>query len=200
MLLIGIFSGLKAQEKSENHGTRISEQYQKIVRTLKKERQILVDELKKISPDKDRQIVEKLKKENKALLNGRSKCHEKSYQVPEQVKKAREQMLMKELRIDTKYEEWFRKILSEYQDKQNEIRNRFKSDIDFMTITDEEAENQLNDSFRIGEELLENRKKFAVQMREFLTPQQILKFFKNEWQMRSKMMEQRLKNTQKSNK
>ena len=60
-------------------------------------------------------------------------------------------------------------------------------------LSDAEAKKMLNQSFDLGQQLLNNRKVYADKFLKILTPQQVLKLFNQEGRMREKFMELRQK-------
>ncbi|PZU13736.1 MAG: hypothetical protein DI622_13905, partial [Chryseobacterium sp.] len=57
--------------------------------------------------------------------------------------------------------------------------------------TDEEAKAKLQQSFEVGQKLLDNRKKYAEKMQQVIPCQKVLKLFQSEGMMRDKMNERK---------
>ena len=96
---------------------------------------------------------------------------------PEQRKQLMEDaatmMAIKNLQVPAEKQEVFKILLKEYLDA--------------------EAKKMLNQSFDLGQQLLNNRKVYADKFLKILTPQQVLKLFNQEGRMREKFMERRQK-------
>ena len=58
-------------------------------------------------------------------------------------------------------------------------------------LSDEEAKVKLEQSFEVGQQLLNNRKVYAEKMQKIISPQKVLKLFQSEGMMRDKMNERR---------
>ena len=76
-------------------------------------------------------------------------------------------------------------------EKQNSIKSRFKLSEDYENMSDEEAKRQLNESFDIGQQLLDNRKIYAQKFMKVLKPQQVLQMYQTEGKMRDKMLDKK---------
>ena len=116
---------------------------------------------------------------------------------PEQRKQLMEDataiMAIKKLQVPAEKQEAFKKLLIEYNQSQKIIKNKFKTDFTLENISDAEAKKMLNESFNLGQQLLNNRKVYADKFQKILTPQQVLKLFSHEGKMREKFMERREK-------
>lgn len=107
------------------------------------------------------------------------------------LKQFRENMIISELAIPQSNQNEFRTLYSEYQEKQNEIRSRFRAGEDYENMTDEEAKKQLDQSFEIGQQLLDNRKLYSQKFMKVIRPQQVLQMYQTEGKMRNKIMDKR---------
>ena len=103
----------------------------------------------------------------------------------------RENMMVSTLDVNQSNEEEFRKLYAEYQAKQNQIKSRFKAKDNYETMTDEEAKRELEKSFEVGQQLLDNRKIYAQKFLQFLKPQQVLEMYQTEGKMRSKIIDKK---------
>ena len=110
----------------------------------------------------------------------------------ELLKKLRENMLVEELKVPEKDREDFKKIYSEYQESQQKIKERFNNDFDPEKLSDAEAQQKLEESFDLAQKLVDNRKEYARKMQNVVKPQQVLKMFQNEGQMRDRIMDRRM--------
>ena len=130
---------------------------------------------KNMKPEQRKEIIQKMKPEERMAL----------------LKEFRENMLIAELNVAPNNEADFIKLYAEYQAKQNEIKEKFKSKSDVETLSDEEATKQLNQSFEVGQQLLDNRKDYAQKFLKVITPQQILKMYQTEGKMRNKILDKK---------
>ena len=117
---------------------------------------------------------------------------------PEQRRKLMEDaaaiMAIRKLQIPEEKQETFKKLLSEYAQSQKAIKDKFKpAKVDDQELSDAEAKKMLDQSFDLGLQLLNNRKVYTEKFLKILTPQQVLKLFNHEGQMREKLMERREK-------
>lgn len=115
--------------------------------------------------------------------------------TPEQrrelLKQFRENIMIQDLAIEDKNKERFKSLYSEYQESQKEIKDRFKMDFDPDKLSDAEAKQKLEESFDMGEKLLDNRRVYAQKMQSIMKPQQVLKMFRTEGMIREKTLERR---------
>lgn len=115
--------------------------------------------------------------------------------TPDQRKKFMEDavaiMTIRNLMVPEEKQEAFKKLLKEYHESQKAIKDRFKPDFSKDNLTDAEAKKTLEQSFELGQQLLDNRKLYADKFTKILTPQQVLKLFNQERKMREKFMERR---------
>lgn len=110
----------------------------------------------------------------------------------ELLKQFRENMLVEDLKVPEKDREDFKKIYNEYQESQQKIKERFNNDFDPDKLSDVEAQQKLEESFDLAQKLVDNRKEYARKMQNVVKPQQVLKMFQNEGQMRDRMLDRRM--------
>lgn len=113
---------------------------------------------------------------------------------PEQRKKLMEEAAsmaaIKKLQIPEEKQEVFKKLFSEYVQSQKAIKDKFKpSKLTGQELSDEEAKKMLDQSFDLGQQLLNNRRLYTDKFLKILTPQQVLKLFNHERQVREKLMD-----------
>ncbi|WP_262150117.1 hypothetical protein [Chryseobacterium foetidum] len=130
---------------------------------------------KKMDPKQRKEIINKMSpEERKALLI-----------------KFRNNMVLEQLNIDADDKEEFTKLYNEYMDKQKQIKSQFDSDFNPETLSEEEAKTKLNQSFDVGQQMLDNRKEYAEKMQKVIPCQKVLKLFNSESMMRDKMNERK---------
>ena len=100
-------------------------------------------------------------------------------------------MIMDNLNVDPEDKAEFTQLYNEYLDSQKQIKSQFNSNFDPETLTDEEAKAKLQQSFEVGQKLLDNRKKYADKMQQVIPCQKVLKLFQSEKMMKDKMDERR---------
>ncbi|MPT46221.1 MAG: hypothetical protein E2599_23380, partial [Klebsiella sp.] len=105
--------------------------------------------------------------------------------------KFRNNMVMENLNIDPSDKTEFTEIYNEYLDRQRQIKSQFNSNFDPEALSDEEAKAKLQQSFEVGQKLLDNRKKYAEKMQQVIPCQKVLKLFQSEGMMRDKMNERK---------
>lgn len=115
---------------------------------------------------------------------------------PEQRKKLMEDIAaiiaIRKLQIPEDKQEAFKKLFSEYVQSQKAIKDKFKPEkVIGQELSDAEAKKLLDQSFDLGLQLLNNRKTYTEKFLKILTPQQVLKLFDHEGQIREKLMERR---------
>lgn len=104
----------------------------------------------------------------------------------------RKTRLMEELNISEREErEQFRRLYDEYDSNQKEIKRKFRPNRNFDDLSDAEARHQLDESFRVGKELLENRQRYSEEFQKVIKPQKVLKMFDQEGKMRREMLQRR---------
>ena len=121
-------------------------------------------------------------KQRKEIINNLSPDERK-----ELLKKFRDNMMLDNLNVDAKDKAEFTAIYNEYIDNQKQIKSQFSPDFDPDKMSDEEAKIKLQQSFELGQKLLDNRKKYAEKMQQVIPCQKVLKLFQSEWRMRDKM-------------
>ncbi|MDN4012068.1 MAG: hypothetical protein GXO46_03275 [Chlorobi bacterium] len=130
---------------------------------------------KKMDPKQRKEIINNLSpEERKALLM-----------------KFRNNMVMENLDIDPNDKDEFTDIYNEYLESQKQIKSQFNSDFNPEDLSDEEAKAKLQQSFEVGQKLLDNRKKYADKMQKVIPCQKVLKLFQSEGMMRDKMNERK---------
>ena len=103
----------------------------------------------------------------------------------------RENMMVSSLAVPQNTQGDFKTLYSEYQEKQNSIKSKFKSGGDYENMSDEEAKKQLNESFEVGQQLLDNRKIYAEKFLKVIKPQQVLQMYHTVGKMRNKIIEKK---------
>ena len=130
---------------------------------------------KTMKPDQRKAVIQKMNPKERGLL----------------MNQFRENMMVSELEVSTSDETEFKSLYSEYQQKQAEIKGKFKANADYENMSDEDAKKQLNESFEIGQELLDNRKLYAQKFMQLIKPQQVLQMYQTEGKMRKKILDQK---------
>lgn len=125
-------------------------------------------------------------KQRKEVINNLSPEERK-----ELLKKFRNNMIMDNLNVDPDDKAEFTQLYNEYLDSQKQIKSQFNSNFDPETLTDEEAKAKLQQSFEVGQKLLDNRKKYADKMQQIIPCQKVLKLFQSEKMMKDKMDERK---------
>lgn len=114
---------------------------------------------------------------------------------PEQRKKLMEDatamMAIKNLGVPAEKQDVFKALLNEYLHSQKAIKNKFRPDFSKENLSDADAKKMLDQSFDLGQQLLDNRKIYVDKFLKILTPQQVLKLFHQEGKIREKFMERR---------
>ena len=105
------------------------------------------------------------------------------------LKEFRENMMVEELRVPADKQEEFKNLYSEYQEKHKEIKSKFSQINDYDNLSDDEAKKQLDQSFDIGQQFLNNRKEYCEKFMKVIKPQQVLKMFDTEGSMRNKIID-----------
>lgn len=130
---------------------------------------------KTMKPDQRKEVIQKMNPRERSLL----------------LNQFREDMMVSELDVPKTNEEEFKTLYAEYQEKQAAIKKKFKSNADYESMTDEEAANQLEKSFEIGQQLLDNRKLYAQKFMQVIKPQQVLQMYQTEGKMRNKIIDKK---------
>ncbi|MDR4891749.1 MULTISPECIES: hypothetical protein [Chryseobacterium] len=125
-------------------------------------------------------------KQRKEVINNLSPEERKDL-----LKKFRNNMIMDNLNVDPDDKAEFTQLYNEYLDSQKQIKSQFNSNFDPETLTDEEAKAKLQQSFEVGQKLLDNRKKYADKMQQVIPCQKVLKLFQSEKMMKDKMDERK---------
>lgn len=121
-------------------------------------------------------------KQRKELINNLSPEERKAL-----YNKFRNNMVLDNLDVAPKDKTEFLNIYNEYIDNQKKIKGQFDSNFKTESLSDEEAKSKLQQSFDVGQKLLENRKKYAEKLQQVIPPQKVLKLFQSEGMMRDKM-------------
>lgn len=130
---------------------------------------------KNMKPDQRKEVIQKMKPEDRMKL----------------LNEFREKMMISELDVSAKNQDEFKTLYTEYQEKQNDIKNKFVADENYDNMSDDEATKQLNQSFEIGQQLLDNRKNYAQKFMKVISPQQVLKMYQTEGKMRTKILDKK---------
>lgn len=131
------------------------------------------DNWKRISENERKELIKKMSPdERKALL-----------------KEFREKMMISELEVPKENEVEFRDLYTEYQESQKQIKNKFTPKETYDELSEEEAKAELERSFIIGQQLLDNRKKYSQKFQRLIKPQQVLELFQTEGKMRDQLNE-----------
>ncbi len=107
------------------------------------------------------------------------------------LQKMKENIVVDDINVPEDKQEEFKNLYTEYQNNQKQIREKFFFDNKIENLSDEEAEKRLNQSFEVGQQLLDNRKIYAEKFLKLLTPQQVLKLFQTEGKMREKVLDKK---------
>ncbi|MEI7487207.1 MAG: hypothetical protein WCJ72_07310 [Chryseobacterium sp.] len=130
---------------------------------------------KKMDPKQRKEVINNLSpEERKALLA-----------------KFRNNMVIDNIDIEASDKAEFTQLYNEYLDNQKQIKSQFNSNFNPETLSDDEAKAKLQQSFEVGQKLLDNRKKYADKMQQVIPCQKVLKLFQSEGMMRDKMNERK---------
>ncbi|SHL94395.1 hypothetical protein [Chryseobacterium polytrichastri] len=130
---------------------------------------------KKMDPKQRKEVINNLSPEERKTL----------------LAKFRNNMVMDNLDIEASDKAEFTQLYNEYLDNQKQIKSQFNSNFNPETLSDDEAKAKLQQSFEVGQKLLDNRKKYADKMQEVIPCQKVLKLFQSEGMMRDKMNERK---------
>ena len=130
---------------------------------------------KSMKPEKRKEVIQNMKPEERVAL----------------LKEFREKMIIAELAVPENTQPEFKNLYSEYQEKQNEIKAKFVPTQDCEKMTDEDAIKELNNSFDVGQQLLDNRKDYAQKFMKVISPQQVLRMYQTEGKMRNKILDKK---------
>ena len=89
----------------------------------------------------------------------------------------RNKMVLDMLDVAPKDKDEFTEVYNEYLDNQKKIMKQFNSDFDPEKLSEEEAKQKLQQSFELGQKLLDNKKKYAEKMQTVIPCQKVLKLF-----------------------
>ncbi len=103
----------------------------------------------------------------------------------------KQNIVIDDLDISKDKQDEFKSLYAEYQNNQKQIKEKFYVDKNLDNLSDEEATKRLNQSFEVGQQLLNNRKTYADKFLKILTPQQVLTLFQTEGKMRDKMLDKK---------
>lgn len=130
---------------------------------------------KNMKPDQRKEVIKNMSPDDrKVLLN-----------------QFRENMMISELDITQKDQDEFKNLYAEYQEKQNQIKSKFQPREDYEQMSDDDAQKQLNQSFEIGQQLLDNRKQYAQKFLKVIKPQQVLQLYQTEGKMRNRILDKK---------
>ena len=107
------------------------------------------------------------------------------------LQKMKENIVIDDLDISKDKEIEFKTLYAEYQNNQKLIKEKFLFDKNLDNLSDEEATERLNQSFEVGQQLLNNRRTYADKFLKILTPQQVLTLFQTEGKMRDKVLDKK---------
>lgn len=130
---------------------------------------------KAMKPDERKQLIQKMSPQERMAT----------------LQEFRENMLITELELPANAQDDFKALYGEYQNKQNEIKGKFKSNDNYENMTDEEAKKQLDESFEVGQQLLDNRKVYCEKFMKIIKPQQVLQMYQTEGKMRNKILDKK---------
>lgn len=130
---------------------------------------------KAMKPDERKQLIQKMSPQERMAT----------------LQEFRENMMVTELELPANAQDDFKALYSEYQNKQNEIKGKFKSNDNYENMTDEEAKKQINESFEVGQQLLDNRKVYCEKFMKIIKPQQVLQMYQTEGKMRNKILDKK---------
>ncbi|WP_419869335.1 hypothetical protein [Chryseobacterium sp. CT-SW4] len=125
-------------------------------------------------------------KQRKEVINNLSPEERK-----ELLKKFRNNMVVDNLDIEAKDKDRFTALYDEYIENQKQIKSEFNPHFNTETLSDQEARQKLEQSFEVGQKLLDNRRKYAEKMQQIIPCQKVLKLFQSEGMMRDKMNERK---------
>lgn len=130
---------------------------------------------KSMKPEQRKEVIQKMNPNERMSL----------------LKEFREKMIIAELAVPQNSQPEFIHLYTQYQDRQNDIKSKFTPSEDYENMTDEEATKQLNQSFEVGQQLLDNRKNYAQKFMKVISPQQVLKMYQTEGKMRNKILDKK---------
>ena len=107
------------------------------------------------------------------------------------LQKMKEDIVIDDLDIPKDKQDEFKSLYAEYQNNQKQIKEKFLVDKNLKNLSNEEATTRLNQSFEVGQQLLNNRRTYADKFLKLLTPQQVLTLFQTEGKMRDKVLDKK---------
>ena len=107
------------------------------------------------------------------------------------LQKMKENIVIDDIDISADKQDEFKALYAEYQANQKQIKEKFLVENNIANLSDEEATRRLNQSFDVGQQLLNNRRTYADKFLKILTPQQVLKLFQTEGKMREKLLDKK---------
>jgi len=110
------------------------------------------------------------------------------------LQKMKENIVIDDIDISADKQDEFKALYAEYQNNQKQIKEKFLVENNIGNLSDEEATRRLNQSFDVGQQLLNNRRTYADKFLKILTPQQVLKLFQIEGKMRDKLLDKKNSN------
>ena len=110
------------------------------------------------------------------------------------LQKMKENIVIDDIDISADKQDEFKALYAEYQTNQKQIKEKFLVENNIGNLSDEEATRRLNQSFDVGQQLLNNRRTYADKFLKILTPQQVLKLFQTEGKMREKLLDKKNSN------
>lgn len=137
---------------------------------------------KKMKPEERKEVINNLSPEERKEL----------------LKKFRNNMVIENLDIKPENKEEFTKVYNEYLENQSNIQKQFNPHFKPEDLSDIEAKQKLNQSFEMGQSLLDNRKRYSEKFQQVIPPQKVLKLFQTEGMVRDKMNERKHPNTRNS--
>jgi len=124
--------------------------------------------------------------EKRDVINGMSVKERSAF-----LQKMKENIVIDDIDVPNDKQQEFKTLYAEYQDNQKQIKEKFIFDNKIENLSDEEATRRLNQSFDVGQQLLNNRKTYADKFLKLLSPQQVLKLFQTEGKMREKVLDKK---------
>lgn len=103
----------------------------------------------------------------------------------------KQNILIKDLAITEKNQEQFKTLYKEYQDTQRTIKDLFQRNFEINDLSEKEANQKLEESFKLAQALLDNRKAYAKKFSSILSQKQILQMFQTEGRIRNLLMDKR---------
>ncbi len=101
-------------------------------------------------------------------------------QVGERVQAMKVAYITNRVGLNTEESEKFWPIYNEFEKKEKDLRSQYRFNGNLMSISEEEADQYIQDNFEMEGKLLELKKQFYQDLRAFLNPRKILLFRKAE--------------------